>query len=445
MRHPLAIIGAALVTVSALLFLTVYGLELSGWHTNPYIGIVFFLMIPGVFAAGLLLIPIGVWLERRRRRRGEPPRRWPIVNFNDQRQRRVLGIVALLTIVNILIVVLAAFRGVSYMDSVGFCGEVCHVVMQPEFVSYQAGPHARVACVECHIGPGAPSFARAKLSGLRQVYAVTFGTYSRPIPSPVHDMRPARDTCEQCHWPEQFHGDSLRAFREYADDSSNSETVTVMRLHVGGGSPAAGPVRGIHWHTSVTNQIDYIAADETRQVIPWVRLSTPAGTKEFMLKGASTVQMKGDRRRMDCMDCHNRPSHTFARSASRAVDHAIANGDIDRSLPFVRRQAIIALNAEYQDRGTALGAIDKALRSYYQQNHQAIYGAQQLPIDRAVRTTQRLYELNVFPAMKVTWGTYANNLGHTDSPGCFRCHDDEHVAADGSAIRQDCELCHTME
>jgi hypothetical protein len=444
MRHPLSILGAALVTVSALLFLVVYALELFGWHTNPYIGIVFFLMIPGLFVLGLVIIPMGLWLERRARRRGAS-HDWPVVDLRVPRHRYTVALVALLTIANVLIVTLAAFRGVGYMDSVEFCGRVCHEVMQPEYVSYQAGPHARVACVECHIGPGAPWFVRSKLSGLRQVFAVTFGTHSRPIPSPVHNLRPARDTCEHCHWPEKFHGDSIRRIAEYAGDEANTETVTVMRLHVGGGSAATGPVRGIHWHTSAANRVEYVAADEKRQRIPWVRLSTPSGVKEFVLKGSPKGAIAGERREMDCMDCHNRPSHTFAASAARAVDQAIANGHIDRSLPFVRREAVAVLKREYADRATALQAIDRTLRSHFRQNHPDVHTGRQSAVDEAVRTTQRLYEGNVFPSMRVTWGAYENNLGHTEAPGCFRCHDDEHEAADGSVIRQDCELCHTQE
>jgi hypothetical protein len=192
--------------------------------------------MPGLFILGLLLIPLGMPRERRAQRAGvERTSMWPVLNLNDPRQWRIALIVTSLTVVNVFIVALAGFKSVHYMDSVQFCGTVCHEVMQPEFASYEAGPHARVTCVQCHMGPGAPWFVRSKLSGLRQVYAVAFNTHSRPIPSPVDNLRPARDTCEQCHWPEQFHGDRIRAVREYGDDAANTESVTVMRIHVGGG------------------------------------------------------------------------------------------------------------------------------------------------------------------------------------------------------------------
>jgi nitrate/TMAO reductase-like tetraheme cytochrome c subunit len=416
-------------------------------HTNPYIGIVFFLVMPGVFLFGLGLIPVGMWREHKARLAGKTlETRWPIINLNNPRTLRVVLVTGLLTIVNVMIVGLAAFRGIEHMDSVEFCGQTCHEVMQPEFASYQAGPHARVKCVECHIGSGASWFVKSKISGARQLYAVAFNTHSRPIPSPVTDLRPARDTCEECHWPEKFHGDKIRAFRDYADDEANTESVNVMRLHVGGGSESVGRVNGIHWHTSRSNVIEYIATDDKRQVIPWVRLTMPDGTvKEWVADGVSADTLaRGERRRMDCMDCHNRPSHAFLPSAERAVDAAIARGIIDRSLPFVRKEGVRLLKGTYADQPAAFAAIRSELEAFYKANHADVLTAKKASLDRAVEALQGLYGRSVFPGMKVGWGTYANNVGHNDFPGCFRCHDDGHKAKDGSTISQDCEMCHTM-
>jgi hypothetical protein len=370
-----------------------------------------------------------------------------VLNLNDPRQLRLGAIVAGLTIVNVFIVGLAAFQGVHYMDSVQFCGQVCHEVMQPEFASYQAGPHARVGCVQCHIGPGAPWFVRSKLSGLRQVYAVMFNTHTRPLPSPVTNLRPARDTCEQCHWPEKFHGDRIRAFREFAGDATNTPSVTVMRIHVGGGSDSVGLVQGIHWHTSRSNRIEYIATDDKRQVIPWVRLTQPNGVvKEWVAEGVSADALaRGERRTMDCVDCHNRPSHTFAPSAERAVDEALARGVIDRSLPFIRREAVRVLKGQYANQDAASAGIRRGLEEFYRTNDAAVLTAKGSQLARAIEVVQRLYARNVFPSMNVGWGTYPNNVGHMQFPGCFRCHDDSHKAKDGSTISQDCELCHKQE
>jgi nitrate/TMAO reductase-like tetraheme cytochrome c subunit len=447
-RNVISIAGAVLTTVSALLFLVVYLSELFGLHTNPYLGIVIFLVLPGVFVAGLLMIPIGIWRERRLIRSGveRKPVGWPVLNLNDPHQRKVTLAVAALTFVNVVIISLATFKGIEYMDSVAFCGQVCHEVMQPQFVSHQSGPHARVACVQCHIGPGAPWFVRSKLSGTRQLFAVAFNTHSRPIPSPVHNLRPARDTCEQCHWPAKFHGDIIRAFREYGNDAQVSETVTVMRVHVGGGIESLGPARGIHWHTSASNVVEYIATDDKREVIPWVRLTSGGVVKEWTAEGVTPEMLaRGERRVMDCVDCHNRPAHTFSPTVERAVDRAISVGVIDRSLPFVRREAVRVLKQEYQSQEAARRALGEELTKFYRDLDPQAFESRSAAVARSIEAVRELYDRNVFPSMKVTWGTYTNNVGHTDFPGCFRCHDESHTAKDGTTISQDCEMCHTQE
>jgi hypothetical protein len=446
-KNPVSLIGASLVTLSAFLFLFVFALDMFGLHTNPYLGIVFFIVLPALFIVGLLVIPAGMWRERRRRAAGhEPAMWWPRVDMGNLRQRRTVFLVAVLTFVNLLIVGLAAYRGIEFMDSPSFCGQVCHTVMEPEFTAYQDGPHSRVRCVECHIGPGAPWFVKSKLDGTRQVIAVMRNTYSRPISTPVHNLRPARDTCEQCHWPAKFHGDKVDVIREYANDEANTESTTRLLVHVGG-SNMLGQGTGIHWHVNVGNRIEYVATDEKRQVIPYVRLTDSQGTvREYRVAGVSDADLaKGERRLMDCVDCHNRPSHLFMASPERAVDDAIARGEIPRGLPYVRREAVAALKVGYPDRVTARNEIDKRLRSFYQSNYPQLVSVHGGDLEQTVRSTQIMYSRNVFPQMNVTWGTHENNLGHTDSPGCFRCHDDNHKSADGRVIRQDCDLCHDIQ
>jgi hypothetical protein len=444
-----SVIGVFLTTMGAVLFLIVFLLDLFGLHTNPYIGIVFFLVFPAIFIVGLLLIPVGLWRERRRRLAGRAPSTlgWPRLDLNDPTQRRWTVFVIAATLLNVIIVSLASYRGIEYMDTVGFCGQVCHEVMQPEFVAYQDGPHSRVACVQCHIGPGAQGFVQAKLSGTRQVFAVMFDTYERPIASPVKNLRPARITCEQCHWAEKFHGDRVRMVRSYAEDEANTEQITTLRVHVGGGSERLGIATGIHWHMNVANEIDYIATDDKRQVIPWVRLRDRTGrVREYVVDGVTPEQLAaGERRRMDCMDCHNRPSHTFAPSAERAVDAAMEAGRIPRTLPFVKREATAALKGTYASREQAADAIAARLREFYRANYAAAFSMRRQDVDRAIAGSQDVYRRNVFPTMNVTWGTYPNNIGHTDFPGCFRCHDEEHKTKDGTTIGQDCETCHAIE
>ncbi len=437
-----------LTTISAVLFLIVFFADLFGLHTNPYIGIVFFLVLPLLFVVGLALIPLGAWVERRRRAAGKPPLAyyWPRIDLNDPAQRTTAVIIFSLTIANIVIVSLAAYRGVEYMDSVGFCGEVCHGPMRPEFVAHQKAPHAQVKCVECHIGPGASSFAKAKLAGTRRVLAVASGRYPRPIVAAADELLTAAETCERCHWPERYHGDKVRRVVEYADDEKNTESVTTLRVHVGGGDGRRGLATGIHWHMNVANEIEYIATDKERQVIPYVRVKDSAGAvREYVVAGVTPDQLeKGERRRMDCMDCHNRPSHRIAATAERAVNEAMALGDIPRSLPFIHREAVKVLKATYPSRDSAAAEISRSLRNYYQ-GAAAPGSATAGDVERAIASVQDLHGRNVFPEMNVRFGTYPDNIGHIDFPGCFRCHDDNHKTKDGKQIRQDCESCHAIE
>jgi NapC/NirT cytochrome c family, N-terminal region len=443
-RNPLSLVGIAIVTVSALLFLIVFFLDLFGFHTNPYVGIIFFLVAPAIFLFGLILIPIGMYIERRRRAAGHPAHTgWPRLDLNNPVQRRGVFIVLVMTFVNVVIISLAAYRGIEFMDSTSFCGEVCHEVMEPEYMAYQDGPHSRISCVQCHIGPGAPYLVKAKIDGVRQVFAVLMDSHSRPIPSPVHTLRPAREVCEQCHWPEKFHGDSVQVRREYADDEAVTESATTLRIHVGGGSEKLGVATGIHWHMNVANVVEY-RADPARLKIPWVKVTDRTGAvREYRVDGVSQEELDQlELRTMDCMDCHNRPSHMFYPSPERAVDAAIASGELPRGLPFIRREAVAALKANHPDRDAALREIASHLREFYRGGGKPIA---QPDLERAVQATQRLYSRNVFPRMNVTWGTYPNHIGHMDAPGCFRCHDDSHKTTDGRVIKQDCDLCHTME
>jgi hypothetical protein len=287
---------------------------------------------------------------------------------------------------------------------------------------------------------------KSKINGTRQLVGVLFNTYSRPIATPVHDLRPARDTCEHCHWPGKFHGDKVDVIPEYASDEKNTANPTRLVLHVGGGLPQLGRTSGIHWHTNPQNEIEYVAVDAARQTIPYVRLKDEAGVvTEFRAPDVSDGQIAGgERRRMDCIDCHNRPAHAFFATPERAVDAAIARGLIAPATPFARRQAVEVLKVEYPDAASADREIGQRLRGFYGGNNSSA-AVPAADLDQLVRTVQFLYARDVFPAMKVSWGTHLNNAGHTDSAGCFRCHDDQHKAADGRTIRQDCDLCHEIQ
>jgi acyl-CoA thioesterase FadM len=447
-HNAITLIGAVITTSSAITLLAVWVFEIIfGGQIHPYAGIVFFLVLPSLFVLGLILMPLGVWWRRRKLRvRGELPREYPRIDLAEPLLRRGVALLALLTFFNVAILGMASYRGVEYMDSVQFCGQTCHSVMAPEYAAYKNSPHARVACVECHIGPGAPWFVRSKLSGVRQVFAVNFKTYSRPIPSPVRELRPARETCEQCHWPQKFEGDKFVVRTKYTDDEKNTPLTTVLVLKIGGRT-YQGAV-GIHGrHLDTAERISYVSIDERRQVIPRVTYLDDNGKSveydSTDVQATPEQLAKGEHRRMDCMDCHNRPTHTF-QLPERAVDDAMSTGRISPELPYIKKKAVEVLRTNYPDQATATQKIAEALIAFYRTSYPDVYQQHRAQVEAAVTEVQAIYLRNVFPSMKVTWGTYPNNLGHEDFLGCFRCHDGSHVSSDGRVITADCTACHTI-
>jgi len=441
-RNPVSLLGIAIATAMAAVFLVLVALHLAGFLKNPYVGLLVFIALPLLFLTGLALIPAGAWWTARRRAHHGGTPDWPVIDLRQPRQRTIALAVIALTAVNVLIVALAANGAVHAMESNAFCGQVCHTTMEPQATAHRVWPHASVSCTQCHVGPGAGSFVEAKLAGTRQLFHVVTGRVPKPIPPPSQLIQPARATCEGCHWPDSFHGDVVRVVREYAADEANTESSTTLRLHVGGGSRRLGSGSGIHWHMNLDNRIDFIASGEREEVIPYVRVTDRQGqVREYFAEGTTRDQVAGKPvRRMDCMDCHNRPAHTFDVSPERAVNAALADGRIPRQLPFVRREAVNAVRESYQDKQAALKEIAQRLTRFYDERG----GVDPAMVRRAVAATQDVWATNVFPAMRVTWGTYPNHIGHVDSPGCSRCHDDSHKAADGKVISQDCELCHTV-
>jgi nitrate/TMAO reductase-like tetraheme cytochrome c subunit len=442
-RNPVSLAGIVVTTTTGVLFLVLLILEAAGAITNPYLGLLVFVTVPVIFVAGLLLVPAGAWWSRRRRRLHPELTEWPVIDLGKPRHRAIAVWSLVLTGANVMIVSLAAYGGVHYMDSPAFCGQVCHTTMEPQFAAYQAWPHARVGCVQCHIGSGAGAAVEAKMAGTRQLYHLLTNQVPTPVPPPERLIQPSHGTCETCHWSELRHGDRLRVIREYANDEQNTETVTTLRLHVGGGAQAADgrASEGIHWHANLDRAIEFVAPEPGTDVVPYVRLTDAnGGTHDYFAPGVTAGQVaSAPRRRMDCTDCHNRPAHTMYATPERGVDTAMAAQRIPRELPFSRRESVAALKRAYPSRDAGLAGISTQLTAFYNSRP----GTDARLVQRAVTGTQELWTRNVFPAMKVTWGTYPNHLGHVDSVGCFRCHDDEHKTADGRVIGQSCELCHT--
>jgi NapC/NirT cytochrome c family, N-terminal region len=447
-QNTISLIGVVLTTSSALTLIAfwIYDFVLPG-PPHPYIGILLFLILPGIFILGLLLIPIGIYLRRRQLRdAGEIPHTYPEVDLKIPMVRNSLLFIGAATFLNVLIFSFAAYKGVSYMDTQNFCGQTCHTVMAPEFSAYQNSPHAHVECVECHIGPGAGWFVRSKLSGLRQVVAVTFHTYSRPIPSPVKYLRPARETCEHCHWPQRFSGDKFIVKTNYKDDEKNTALTTALIVKLGGRA-ATGSV-GIHGrHLDEGSRIHYISIDAQRQVIPVVYYTDDQGkTVEYVstdIKASKEDLAKGEKRSMDCIDCHNRPTHAFE-LPENAVDLRISRGLISPELPFIRKKAVELLKVNYPDRDTAQKQIVEGVQSFYRTSYPDIYNNKRALVEQSADNIAKIYLRNIFPDMNVGWGVHPNNLGHTDFPGCFRCHDGSHTSADGQTISNDCSACHNL-
>ncbi len=447
-QNTLSLIGVVLTTSSALTLIGfwMYDFMLPG-PPHPYVGILLFLILPGVFVLGLLLIPIGIGLRRRQLQQiGDLPTVYPAIDLKTPMVRNSLLFIGFATILNVMIFGLASYKSVSYMDSKEFCGLSCHTVMAPEYGAYENSPHSRVECVQCHIGPGAGWFVRAKLSGLRQVFAVTFHTYSRPIPSPVKYLRPARDTCEQCHWPQRFSGDKFILKTNYKDDEKNTPMTTALVMKIGGWAPSGSA--GIHGrHLDDGSRIHYISTDERRQVIPVVYYTDDKGKiVEYVstdIKVNKQELEKGEKRTMDCIDCHNRPTHAFELPAN-AVDLRMSRGLISPELPYIHKKAVELLKADYPDRDTAQRQIVEGIENYYRTSFPDLYASKRALIEQSAENLARIYLRNIFPDMKMSWGVHPNNLGHNDFPGCFRCHDGSHTSADGQTISNDCTTCHNL-
>jgi hypothetical protein len=436
-RHWLSLVGIALVTTAVISWLFVLPQQIRGHVSNPYVGIVVFLIVPVLFFLGLALIPIGVYLGKRHIRQGLAE-----ATFDRKAAlERLAWFFGITTLINVLIGTQVTYRAVEHMETAQFCGATCHS-MHPQFAAHQNSPHARVTCVECHVAPGAAGWFNSKAAGIRQLFETTLNTFPRPVPSAITSNRlvPATETCENCHWPQKFADVSLRVISKYAEDERNTRTQTVLVMMVGGSR--IGGIHGTHFGPGV--HIRFAAADAARQTIPWVeyRNTTTGAVRSFVSSDSSSESAKAlPNHEMQCVDCHNRPTHTFD-LPDRAMDKALALGDIAVTLPYIKKKGVELLKADYSTSEEAADKIPKALISFYQQSYPDIYAKRLPEINRAAQAVLAIYNRNVFPSLKVKWGTYPNNLGHQDFPGCFRCHDGSHTSADGKTITQDCTTCH---
>jgi nitrate/TMAO reductase-like tetraheme cytochrome c subunit len=448
-RNPVSLAGTALALVSLANILFLFLIDLISEKSSPYIGILGYMVMPAFLIFGLVLIAAGWWRERSRKvvESPEAVSRYPKIDLNDPAQRSTIAFFLSFLVVFVLLSAVGSYKAYEFTDSVQFCGQLCHSVMNPEYTAYKLSPHARVACVECHVGAGATWYVKSKMSGARQVFATAFNTYPRPIPTPVHDLRPAQETCEECHWPKKFYGAQLKVFTHYANDENNTPRQIRLLIKTGGGDPATGSPEGIHWHMNIASDINYVAADDQRQVISYVYVKDLEGrVTEYFAQDAKMTHeqlQKSPRHHMDCVDCHNRPTHIYV-PPDRAVDQSLTAHRLDISLPYLKQQAVAALTADYKTTGAAMQGIAKSLQDYYEAKYPGVAKSKQLSIRNAVEEVQLIYRDTTFPEMKLNWQTHPNNIGHFYSAGCFRCHDGQHVSADGKVIKKDCNICHTV-
>jgi nitrate/TMAO reductase-like tetraheme cytochrome c subunit len=440
-HNPISLTGIGLTSASALTLIgfwvvAVFG---HGGSANPYVGIIFDLCLPALFVLGLCLIPLGIWWKKRSlRATGQLPTEYPAVDLRNPVYRRTLGFVLLATAINFVIVGTASYRGVAQMDKPSFCGQSCHV-MAPEWAAYQVSSHVHVACTECHIASGMSGYVSAKVNGARQLIHVVIGKYPRPIMA-EGKVPAANSTCLHCHNPEKFVGDKLVTKTSFGDDENNSVTHSLVLVHVGG-KDMAGRLSGIHG--SHLGHIEFISTDNTNQTIPWVATTNGDGSVREFVSADTKVPEGGQKRLMNCIDCHNRAAHSFD-TPENALNQAMASGRLSASLPFLHKEGLALIKAEYASQADAESKITAGLGSFYRARYPGAWSQKKPQIDEAARVLSRIYGENVFPFMKVTWGTHPNNSGHNDYPGCFRCHDGGHNTKDGKSIGNDCSTCHSL-
>ncbi|HLA26775.1 MAG TPA: NapC/NirT family cytochrome c [Syntrophales bacterium] len=444
--NVVSLIGMLLAIVATGLIIIFLSLEAMTGVEHPYLGVLVYFIFPAMLILGLFLVPIGAFQVRQQRRKLAPEEipPYPDIDLNDQRTRNLFVFFILGTVVFVIIIALAAIKGYHFTESTNFCGKLCHTVMTPEYTAWSKSPHARVQCVECHIGPGAKWYVKAKISGLKQIYAVLAHTYSIPIETPITNLRPARDICERCHWPEQFYSGRQKVYYHYAPDEKNTPREINLLINVGG-TPKTPTAMGIHWH--IGREVYYIARDRKRLDLPYVAVKDKYGkiteyqdvdnplSKEEIAKGA--------KRLMDCTDCHNRPTHIY-RSPGQEMDEHFVSGHIDPSLPYIKKIAVELLNKPYKSKEEGRNSIVEGVEKYYAKNYPRVAKEKAPAIEQAIEKVQDIYSRNYFPGMKVRWNTYPNHISHFYSPGCFRCHGGRHKSTDGKIISKDCNLCHTV-
>ncbi len=450
-KNWISITGAVLAVFNLASILSLSLLNIAFNFGGSYIGIFIYIILPGFMVTGLILIPVGMRIYGKRIRAAEAKgdkKNWPILNFNTPETRNAATIFIFGTVFLLIISSVGSYEAFHYTESVEFCGKLCHKVMEPEYTTYHGSSHERVACVECHVGSGASWYVKSKLSGLYQVYSVLAKKYPTPIPTPIANLRPAQETCEQCHWPEKFYDNKVKEKHSFLSDETNTERIIRMQIKTSSKMTSNGYVTGIHQHINPDIKIEYKTTESNRQVIPWVRYTNlKTGQTEIFTDSESYLTQEQldslEVRVMDCIDCHNRPSHNY-NAPQNFTDKLMSDGEIPKTLPEIKLIAMMALNQEYPTKDSAFMAIRSQVTEYYESGYPDVLTERKAEVEQAINGIQQGYATNIFPEMKVTWKAYPNNIGHMESDGCYRCHNDRHASASGSIISKDCNLCHNI-
>jgi thiosulfate reductase cytochrome b subunit/nitrate/TMAO reductase-like tetraheme cytochrome c subunit len=448
--NPITLTGALLTLVSSSIFIFLFIIELFFAKHNPYMGIITFIATPFFIIVGIAIIIIGLIRENRRYlRSGSKGSRLPVIDFNNPKHQVSIIVFTVFSLFLLVFSTLGSFKAYEYTESDEFCGQLCHSVMEPEFTTYQRSPHNRVGCVKCHIGQGADWFVKAKISGLYQVYAVLTNSYSRPIPTPVENLRPAPETCEQCHWPKYFYDEKVKKNHYFLPDEHNSEVRIEMSIKVGGGNIEVGNTSGIHWNMNLANEITYYASDRSRTDIPWIKVKNRMTGKEtvYSVPGSQfdPVSISANKlKTFDCIDCHNRPSHNYY-PPNELVNLFLSLKKIDPTVPFIKLASINALEENLTNEGDVYEGIRGSIFRFYEGRNINLTSNMKSGIDKAIESLSEIQKKNSFPKMKANWTQFPNNIGHIYTMGCFRCHDGKHVSPEGKVVSNDCNTCHSFK
>jgi hypothetical protein len=449
-RNWITIIGSLIAALNLTMIIVLFIISTIFNKSDTNLGLFIYIILPGFFVLGLIMIPVGMIISRKKQKKvlDSEKKKLPVVDLNNPKHRNAFIIFTVVTIIILFLSTYGSFEAYHLTESTEFCGTLCHKVMEPEYTAYQNSPHANVTCVECHVGSGASWYVKSKLSGLHQVYAVFTKTYPSPIETPLHDLRPARETCEKCHWPQKFYARTLQTNRYFLADSLNSEWDILLQMKIGPEYMGMGFGEGIHWHINPSVQIEYISENDKREVISYVKYTNTETGEVTIYTNPDTpvsdsIISSSTPRSMDCIDCHNRPSHNY-KSPPVYFDNEMLTGAISRDIPFIKKTAMDVLKNSFADKDTALNQINTDILYFYKSGYNDYFESHKDLIDKSVKSIQQAFSKNTFPGMKVTYDAYPEHIGHLETEGCFRCHNDAFTSENGKKITRDCNLCHTI-